>query len=100
MYTLQALWTMARENLNVVTVVIVNRRYRILEIEMQRTGAHGFATKAESMLDIGNPHLNWTGIAQSLGVSATRATTARQFSSQFRDAIRQTGPSLIEALLE
>ncbi|MDQ1471039.1 MAG: acetolactate synthase large subunit [Bryobacterales bacterium] len=100
MYTPQSLWTMARENLNVVTVILVNRRYRILEIEMQRTGAHGFGEKAESMLDIGNPDLNWTGIARSLSVSATCATTARQFSSHFRDAIRQTGPSLIEALLE
>jgi acetolactate synthase-1/2/3 large subunit len=100
MYTPQSLWTMARENLNVVTVILVNRRYRILEIEMQRTGAHGFGTKAESMLDIGNPDLNWTGIAQGFGVPATRAATARQFTDQFRDAISQTGPSLIEAMLE
>lgn len=100
MYTPQALWTMARENLNVVTVILVNRRYRILEVEMQRTGASGIGTKAESMLDIGNPDLNWTGMAESLGVPATRATTARQFTAQFRDALGQTGPTLIEALLE
>jgi acetolactate synthase-1/2/3 large subunit len=100
MYTLQSLWTMARENLNVVTVILANRRYRILDIEMQRTGAKAFGPHAESMLDIGNPDLQWTGLAQSLGVSATRATTARQFTEQFRDALRQTGPRLIEALLD
>ena len=100
MYTLQALWTMAREKLNVVTVILANRRYRILDIEMQRTGAKGFGAKAESMLDIGNPDLNWTGLAESLGVPASRATTARGFTEQFRRALRETGPSLIEAVID
>jgi acetolactate synthase-1/2/3 large subunit len=99
MYTLQSLWTMARENLNVVTVILVNRRYRILDIEMHRTGAKGFGGKAASMLDIGRPDLNWAGLAQSMGVSATKAATAREFTDQFRDALKQSGPRLIEALL-
>jgi acetolactate synthase I/II/III large subunit len=99
MYTLQSLWTMARENLDIVTVIFANHRYQILDIEMQRTGARSFGPHAENMLDIGNPDLNWAGIAQNLGVSATRATTARQFTEQFRDAISHPGPRLIEAIL-
>src|SRR5208283_4363797 len=58
MYTLQALWTMARENLDVLTVIFANRRYRILDIEMQRTGANGFGPAAGKLIDIGNPDLN------------------------------------------
>jgi acetolactate synthase I/II/III large subunit len=99
MYTLQSLWTMAREKLDIVTVIFANRRYRILDIEMQRTGARGFGPQAENMLDIGNPDLDWVGISQGLGVPATRATTARQFTEQFQDAMKRAGPRLIEALL-
>ena len=99
MYTLQSLWTMARESLNVVTVIFANRRYRILDIEMQRTGAEGLGAKATSMLDIGNPELKWVSLAKALGVPASRATTARQFTEQFREALKQTGPYLIEAVL-
>jgi acetolactate synthase-1/2/3 large subunit len=97
MYTLQALWTMARENLDVLTVVFANRRYRILDIEMRRTGANGFGPAASNLIDIGSPDLDWVSLAAGMGVAATRATSAEEFAGQFRDAVRERGPRLIEA---
>ncbi len=99
MYTLQALWTMAREKLNVLTVIFANRRYRILDIEMRRTGANGFGPAADTLIDIGNPDLNWVSLASGMGVAATRATSAADFSAQFREAVQENGPRLIEAAI-
>jgi acetolactate synthase-1/2/3 large subunit len=99
MYTLQALWTMAREKLDVTVVIFNNRRYRILDVEMQRTGANGFGGIANDMIDIGRPDLDWVKLSKGCGVAASRAVTARQFSEQFRDAVRERGPRLIEALV-
>jgi len=99
MYTLQSLWTMARESLNVTVVIFANRRYRILDIEMQRTKAEGFGAAAESMIDIGNPALDWVKLSAGLGVPATRASTAGEFTTQFAIAMREPGPRLIEAII-
>ena len=99
MYTLQSLWTMARENLDVVIVILANRRYQILEIEMRRTGAPGFGRIANGMIDIGRPDLDWVHLSEGMGVPATRATTAAQFDTQFRAALETRGPRLIEARL-
>ncbi len=99
MYSLQALWTMARERLDVITVILNNRRYRILDIEMQRTGAGPVGPKAEEMIDISRPALDWLYLAAGLGVPATRATTAAEFAAQFRSALNASGPHLIEAVL-
>jgi acetolactate synthase-1/2/3 large subunit len=99
MYTLQSLWTMAREQLEVVTVILANRRYRILDIEMQRTGAGELGRMANDMIDIGRPDLNWVKLSEGLGVPATRATTADEFIAQFRAAVNQPGPTLIEAII-
>ncbi len=100
MYTLQALWTMARENLNVLIVIFANRRYRILDIELQRTGAKGFGEIGNNMIDIGRPDLDWVSLAMGMGVQATRAVTTAEFHSQFRDAVRVRGPRLIEAVID
>jgi acetolactate synthase-1/2/3 large subunit len=99
MYTPQSLWTMAREQLDVVTVILANRRYRILDIEMRRTGAGEIGRVANDMIDIGRPDLNWVKLAEGLGVPATRATTADEFIAHFRAAVNQTGPTLIEAVI-
>jgi acetolactate synthase-1/2/3 large subunit len=99
MYTLQALWTIARENLDVTVVIFNNRRYRILDIEMQRTGANGFGSTANDMIDIGRPDLDFVKLAEGCGVAASRAATEREFSEQFRDAMNERGPRVIEALL-
>jgi acetolactate synthase-1/2/3 large subunit len=100
MYTLQSLWTMARERLDVVSVILANRRYRILDIEMQRTGAGAMGPMANDMIDIGRPDLDWVRLSEGMGVPATRATTADEFIAQFRAAVSQTGPALIEAVLK
>jgi acetolactate synthase-1/2/3 large subunit len=99
MYTLQALWTMARENLDITVVILANRRYRILDIEMQRTGAQGFGENSNNMIDIGRPDLNFVKLSEAMGVEATRATTARQFTEHFADAVRHRGPRLVEAVI-
>ncbi|MBI4889904.1 MAG: acetolactate synthase large subunit [Acidobacteria bacterium] len=99
MYSLQALWTMARENLNVVTIVFANRRYRILDVEMQRTGAGPVGPRATEMIDIGRPALDWVKLAQGMGVEASRATTVREFTTQFESALLACSPRLIEAVL-
>ncbi len=99
MYTLQSLWTMARESLDVVTVIFANRRYRILEIEMRRTGAKGFGQIAQNMIDIGRPDLDWVRLSEGMGVPASRATTSADFEAQFSSAVQTRGPRLIEAVL-
>jgi acetolactate synthase-1/2/3 large subunit len=101
MYTIQALWTMAREDLDVVVVIYNNRKYSILELEFGRTGARGGVPgpKAASMLDIGSPDMDFVSIAEGMGVSASRATTAEQFNVQLEQAIASKGPRLIDALV-
>jgi acetolactate synthase-1/2/3 large subunit len=101
MYTIQSLWTMARENLDVTTIIFSNRKYSILELEFSRTGARGGVPgpKAASMLDIGSPDMDFVAIAEGMGVKATRATTAEEFNEQFAAAMEQTGPCLIDAIV-
>jgi len=99
MYTLQALWTQAREGLDVTTVVFANRTYAILRGELANVGAGTPGRKAVDMLDIGRPDLDWVALARGMGVEATRATTAEEFNRQFAAALATRGPSLIEAVL-
>lgn len=101
MYTIQALWTMARENLDVTVIIFNNHKYSILEMEFARTGARGGVPgpKAASMLDIGQPNMDYTAMAAGMGVSATRATTAEEFNEQFAAAMSGAGPCLIEAMV-
>jgi acetolactate synthase-1/2/3 large subunit len=98
-YTMQALWSMAREKQDVTVVIYANRSYAILNIELQRVGALGAGPKALSMLDLHNPEMNWTKIAEGLGVEASRATTAEEFNAQYASAMKQRGPRLIEAMI-
>jgi acetolactate synthase-1/2/3 large subunit len=98
LYTLQALWTMARERLDVATVVFANRSYKILNVELGRVGAEG-GPKALAMLDLSNPDMDWTKLAEGLGVEASRAETLEQFTAQFADAMQRPGPRLIEAII-
>jgi acetolactate synthase I/II/III large subunit len=95
MYTVQALWTMARERLDVTTVIFANRSYGILNIELHRVGAER-GPKALSMLDIGNPDLDWVSLATGMGVEAVRATTVAEFADAFATAMAEPGPHLIE----
>jgi acetolactate synthase-1/2/3 large subunit len=99
MYTLQALWTQAREKLDVTTVIFANRSYAILNIELARVGAGEPGPRAISMLDLHNPELDWVKLASGMGVEASRATTVEEFVAQFASAMKQRGPRLIEVVL-
>jgi acetolactate synthase-1/2/3 large subunit len=99
MYTVQALWTQAREQLDVTTVVFANRTYAILRHELSGVGAGTPGKKAADMLDIGRPDLDWVALARGMGVEASRATTAEEFNRQFAASMESRGPRLIEAVL-
>jgi len=99
MYTLQALWTQARERLDVTTVIFANRSYAILNVELARVGALNPGPKALSMLDLHNPELDFVKLAGGMGVEASRAETLEEFDAQFASAMAQTGPRLIEVVL-
>jgi acetolactate synthase-1/2/3 large subunit len=99
MYTVQALWSMARENTDVTVVIMNNRSYAILNIELARVGAGQPTPKTLSMLDLSRPDINWVDIAQGMGVPATKATSAEEFHQQFAAAMTTRGPQLIEAMV-
>ena len=99
MYTLQALWTQARESLDVTTLIFANRSYAILNIELARVGAQNPGPAALSMLDLHNPTLDWVQLASGMGVEASRAETVEEFASQLDRAMKQRGPRLIEVVL-
>jgi acetolactate synthase-1/2/3 large subunit len=99
MYTLSALWTQAREGLNVTTVVLANNAYAILRMELQRVGAAEAGKKAADLLDLGRPDLDFVSMATGMGVPASRATTAAELATQFEKALAEPGPHLIEAVV-
>lgn len=99
MYTLQALWTQARESLDVTTVIYVNREYKILNIEHQRVGAGTAGNKAHDMMSLDRPDLDWTALARGMGVPAKRVTTAEEFNMALQNSFSEPGPCLIEAII-
>ncbi|AVO37104.1 acetolactate synthase large subunit [Pukyongiella litopenaei] len=99
MYTVQALWTQAREALDVVTVIFANRRYQILHGELRNVGANAPGENARRMLDLDDPALNWVSIANGMGVEAARAETPQQFDDLLAAACKRRGPFLIEAMI-
>jgi acetolactate synthase-1/2/3 large subunit len=98
MYTLQALWTHARESLNVTTVIYANRSYKILNIEHERVGAGAPGAKADSMMSLQNPELDWVKLARGMGVTAERVTDIDEFNRLFQGFLNEDGPNLIEAV--
>ncbi len=99
MYTVQALWTMAREKTDVTVVLLNNRSYAILNLEMARVGAGQPNDKMRSMLNLSPPLIDWVHIAQGMGVRASRAQTADEFHQEFAKAMKMKGPCLIEAVM-
>ncbi|MET8997905.1 acetolactate synthase large subunit [Amycolatopsis sp. Hca4] len=97
LYTISALWTQARENLNVTTVVLNNRAYAILRLELQRVGAASGGPKANDLLDLSRPDMDFVKIAEGMGVPASRATTAEELAEQLQRAFAEPGPHLIDA---
>ena len=96
MYTVQALWSMAREKADIIAIVLRNDAYAVLGLEMARVREGELNAKMKSMLDLANPALDWVNIASGLGVSASRAKTAEEFYRHFASAIEMKGPTLIE----
>jgi len=103
MYTSSALWTQARENLDITTIVYNNAAYDILRLELLRVRAHTSnptgapGPKAEALLDLDNPRLDFVALATGMGVTARRATTAEEFNAALVDALAEPGPHLIDA---
>jgi len=99
MYTLQALWTQARESLDVTTLLLANRSYAILQFELARVGATGNGERAKAMLDLHDPTLDFVALARGLGVPAEHATTADELVALLERSFSEEGPMLIEAEL-
>jgi acetolactate synthase-1/2/3 large subunit len=99
MYTLQALWTQAREGLNVTTVLLANRSYAILNLELQRVGADAGGPMARRLLDLTEPDLDFVSLSQGMGVPAQRVESAEALTSAMEASFKEPGPSLIEVVL-
>ncbi len=99
LYTLQALWTLAREGCDVVVVICANRRYRILQVELARAGIAEPGPNARSLTDLGSPNIDWVAAARGFGVPAVSVSEAGAFASAFARALATPGPQLIEAVL-
>jgi acetolactate synthase-1/2/3 large subunit len=99
MYTIQALWTHAREGLDVTTVVMNNRSYAILNIELARTGAGAGGPKARDLLDLSRPDLDFVKLAEGMGVPAVAVHTAEEALAALEQAHAEPGPHLIDAVL-
>jgi len=99
MYTIQALWSMARENLHVVSIIFNNASYSVLNVELERVGAGSGGDKARAQLDLDGPRLNFAQLAQGMGVHAVRTDSAEDFTKALEYALAHPGPHLIEALV-
>jgi acetolactate synthase-1/2/3 large subunit len=98
-YTIQGLWTAARENLHIVTVLFNNRSYAILNMELDRVGATAQSERSRSLLSLDRPAMDFTSIAKGFGVPAVRAADIDVFQSAFKRALAEPGPHLIEAVM-
>ena len=99
MYTLQALWTQAREGLNVVNLILSNHSYRILNVELQRVGAESAGARARSLLEIGRPDLDFVALSNAMGVPAVRVESAEALGRELARAFREPGPHTIEVVM-
>jgi acetolactate synthase I/II/III large subunit len=99
MYTLQALWTQAREKADVVTVIWSNRSYGILVGELMNVGAGNPGRAALDMISLDNPAIDWTLLARGMGVEAVRADSTASFRRALEGALGRRGPFLIEAVI-
>jgi acetolactate synthase-1/2/3 large subunit len=99
MYTLQALWTMAREGLNVTTVVFANREYSVLKREFASFGLGAPGARSLDMFEIGRPDLDWARLAKGLGVPSRKVTNLDEFGKALRAGFETEGPTLVEVVL-
>jgi acetolactate synthase-1/2/3 large subunit len=99
LYTLQSWWTMAREGLDVTTILLNNHSYAVLNMELDRVGAESPGPRARDMLDLGRPSIDFVHLAKGLGLHATRAETAESFANELARALATPGPSVVEAII-
>jgi acetolactate synthase I/II/III large subunit len=99
MYTLQALWTQAREGLNVKTIILNNRSYRILGVELMRAGVKEVGKQAQRLIGLTQPAIDWVSLAKGMGVPGVRVETAEDLARELERAMVEAGPQLIEAIL-
>ncbi|MGC1384711.1 MAG: acetolactate synthase large subunit [Candidatus Acidiferrales bacterium] len=99
MYTLQGLWTIARENLKVTTVIFANHAYAVLKREFAGLGVGEPGARAQKLFSIGQPELEWVALAKGMGVPGQRVTSLEEFTTALRAGIESGGPSLIEVPL-
>jgi acetolactate synthase-1/2/3 large subunit len=99
MYTIQALWTLAREQLDVTAIIFNNASYSVLNVELERVGAERIGDKARAQLDLKGPRLDFCRLAQGMGVHAARADRAEDFCRALEYALGHSGPHLIEAVV-
>ena len=98
MYTIQSLWTQAREGLNVTTIIFANHSYNILKAEYANMDIGPPGPRALSMIDIDKPRIDWVAMGTSMGVPSLRVTTAEDFTKAMVDSVNEPGPRLIEVL--
>jgi acetolactate synthase-1/2/3 large subunit len=99
LYTVQGLWTQAREGLNIKTLICSNRRYNILQYELHRGGFDVESPHAQNLTSLANPPIDWQHIAKGFGVPAVQVEKAEDLSKQLERALAEDGPCLIEMLL-
>lgn len=99
LYTLQSLWSMAREGVNATVVVCANRKYRILQAELARAGIAEPEPKARALTDLGSPTIEWTALARGFGVPAVSAATDSELVEALKRSLATPGPTLVEAVL-
>jgi acetolactate synthase-1/2/3 large subunit len=99
MYTVQALWTQAREGLNVTTLICANRSYRILQVELRHAGVTSYGPNSQALTELKNPPIDWVKIAQGFGIPGVTVSTAEDLGRELKKALAEPGPHLIEMLL-
>ncbi len=99
MYTVQALWTQARESLNLTTLLCNNRSYRILQVELARAGVAEPGRNARALTSLANPEIDWARIARGMGIPSVRVDSAESLSAELERAFATPGPNFIEMML-
>jgi acetolactate synthase-1/2/3 large subunit len=96
MYTAQALWSMAREGLNITIVIFANRAYAVLQREFSYLGVGSPGPRARDLFEISRPDIDWVCLAKGMGVPGTRVTSMDTFAKELRNGLQSNGPTLIE----
>ncbi|NNJ77234.1 MAG: acetolactate synthase large subunit, partial [Anderseniella sp.] len=96
MYTLQSLWTMARESLDITVIIFANRGYQILRHELANVGVDSYGQNASAMFDVEEPLIDWVSLARGHGVSGARADDMESFCTALQAGLQSEGPYLIE----